>query len=101
MALVCGPTGSGKTLIGMMCIVDGLRAMQRGQSVLAESKVELRAVDFEKLGLPPLTEKGVGELSRSIQHGIYKGFIAPAALYAVLGAVLWRNRRASKKNEEE
>lgn len=61
----------------------------------------LAGVDFEELGLPPLGEAGVGELARSIQHGIYKGFIAPVALYAVLGAVLWRNRRASKKEESD
>ena len=34
---------------------------------------------------------------RAIQHGIYRGFIAPVALYGILGAVLWRNRRAAKK----
>jgi Fe-S-cluster-containing dehydrogenase component len=61
----------------------------------------LAGVDFEKLGLPPLTDKGVGELARTIQHTTYQGFIAPAALYAVLGAVLWRHRRANKKSEEE
>ena len=26
----------------------------------------------------------------TIQHGLYKGFVAPVALYAVLGAVLLR-----------
>jgi Fe-S-cluster-containing dehydrogenase component len=57
----------------------------------------LADVSFDKLGLPELGDEGVAHLSRSIQHGIYKGFIAPAALYAVLGAVLWRNRRASEK----
>jgi superfamily II DNA or RNA helicase len=32
--LIEAPTGSGKTLIGMMCIQDWLRAMQSGQSIL-------------------------------------------------------------------
>ncbi len=50
-------------------------------------------VSFEKLGFPPLTDQPVPEPARTLQHGIYKGFIAPAALYAVLGAVMWRNRR--------
>ena len=31
---------------------------------------------------------------------VYKGFIAPVALYGILGAVIWRNRRASTKGEE-
>jgi len=57
----------------------------------------LADVAFEKLGLPELGDDGVGVLSRNIQHGIYKGFIAPVALYGVLGAVIWRNRRAAKK----
>ena len=57
----------------------------------------LADVSFEKLGLPELGDDGVGVLARNIQHGIYKGFIAPVALYGVLGAVIWRNSRAAKK----
>jgi len=57
----------------------------------------LAGLDFEKLGLPALGDEGAAHLSRSIQHGIYRGFVAPVALYGILGAVLWRNRRASKK----
>jgi len=57
----------------------------------------LAGVDFQKLGLPDLGDEGVGVLSRTIQHGIYQGFIAPVALYGVRGAVIWRNRRAAKK----
>jgi Fe-S-cluster-containing dehydrogenase component len=61
----------------------------------------LAGVDFEKLGLPKLGDEGVGELSRNIQHGIYQGFIAPVALYGILGAVLWRNHRAAKKEASD
>ena len=57
----------------------------------------LAGVDFEKLGLPVLGDDGVGVQSRKIQHGVYRGFIAPVALYGILGAVMWRNRRAAKK----
>jgi Fe-S-cluster-containing dehydrogenase component len=57
----------------------------------------LADVSFEKLGLPVLGDEGVGVLSRNIQHGIYRGFIAPVALYGILGAVMWRNRRSAKK----
>jgi Fe-S-cluster-containing dehydrogenase component len=59
----------------------------------------LAAVDFEKLGMPPLTEKGSAETARAIQHGAYQGFIAPIALYAILGGVMLRNRAANKKEE--
>jgi Fe-S-cluster-containing dehydrogenase component len=49
-------------------------------------------VPFEKLGLPVLGEESTPTLQRTIQHGIYKGFAAPVALYGLLGAVLLRNR---------
>ncbi len=55
----------------------------------------LASVDFAKLGLPELGGESAGALAQKVQHGIYKGFIAPVALYAILGAVLWRNRRAA------
>jgi formate dehydrogenase beta subunit len=53
----------------------------------------LSHVPFEKLGLPTLGDEPAPQLARSIQHGVYRGFIAPAALYAALGIVMWRNRR--------
>jgi Fe-S-cluster-containing dehydrogenase component len=54
----------------------------------------LSHVPFEKLGLPQLGEESVPRLNRKVQHGIYQGFIAPVALYAVLGGVILRNRRS-------
>jgi formate dehydrogenase beta subunit len=50
-------------------------------------------VAFEKLGLPALTEESTPTLQRTIQHSIYKGFLAPAGLYGLLGAVMLRNRK--------
>jgi Fe-S-cluster-containing dehydrogenase component len=50
-------------------------------------------VPFEQLGFPALGEEPAPGLARSIQHGVYKGFIAPVALYAALGAVMFRNRK--------
>ena len=61
----------------------------------------LAAVPFEKLGLPPLPDQPVPELSETIQHGIYKGFIAPAVLYGALAVVVWRNRKKGAGEEEE
>jgi formate dehydrogenase beta subunit len=55
----------------------------------------LSHVPFDKLGLPTLGDEPAPQLARSIQHGVYRGFIAPAALYAVLGFVMLRNRRAA------
>jgi formate dehydrogenase beta subunit len=60
----------------------------------------LSHVPFEKLGLPALGDEPAPQLARSIQHGIYRGFIAPAALYAALGLVMFRNRRGAERAEE-
>jgi Fe-S-cluster-containing dehydrogenase component len=54
-------------------------------------------IPFTSLGLPDLGDESVPNLVREVQHGIYKGFIAPAALYVVLGAVMLRNRKQSGK----
>jgi Fe-S-cluster-containing dehydrogenase component len=53
---------------------------------------------FEKLGLPELGTEPVPSLNRQIQHGLYKGMIAPAALYVVMGGVALRNRRAQNED---
>jgi len=55
----------------------------------------LSHVPFEKLGLPALGDEPAPQLARSIQHGVYRGFAAPAALYAVLGLVMMRNRKSA------
>jgi Fe-S-cluster-containing dehydrogenase component len=53
-----------------------------------------RAVPFEKLGLPRLGDEPVPQMSETIQHGLYKGFLAPLALYATFTvAQLWHRRR--------
>jgi Fe-S-cluster-containing dehydrogenase component len=59
----------------------------------------LADLNFAKLGLPTLGDEGTAKQAREIQHGIYRGFIAPVALYGVLGLVMWRNSRANKKEE--
>jgi Fe-S-cluster-containing dehydrogenase component len=57
----------------------------------------LSHIPFENLGLPDLGEASHSSLNRTVQHGIYQGFVAPVALYAVLGAVAFRNRRSHGK----
>ncbi|MGC4084300.1 MAG: hydrogenase 2 operon protein HybA [Vicinamibacterales bacterium] len=56
-------------------------------------------VPFDKLGLPTLDDRPAPDLARSIQHTVYKGFIAPVVLYGALGMVMLRNRRAAEKPE--
>jgi formate dehydrogenase beta subunit len=61
----------------------------------------LSKVPFEKLGLPQLGETPPAHTSRTLMHGVYRGMIAPAALYALLGAVILRNRRREAAAGEE
>ena len=56
-----------------------------------------KEVGFQKLGLPELPDHPLPQMSESVQHTLYKGFIAPAALFGILTLVQFRNR---KKNAE-
>jgi len=59
----------------------------------------LSHVPFAKLGLPDLDGTPIPHLPRSLQHGIYQGFITPAALYVALGAVMLRHRAAGRRED--
>jgi Fe-S-cluster-containing dehydrogenase component len=50
-------------------------------------------IQFAELGLPDLGERALPERVRGVQGVIYKGFAAPVALYAILGAAVFRNHR--------
>jgi Fe-S-cluster-containing dehydrogenase component len=54
----------------------------------------LAALPFEKLGLPDTGSEPLPAATETVQHAVYKGFIAPVAMYGLLGAVLFRNRRS-------
>jgi formate dehydrogenase beta subunit len=56
-------------------------------------------VPFEKLGLPDLGPESVPATQRAVQHGIYRGFAAPIALYGLLGALAFRNRARPDRPE--
>ena len=53
----------------------------------------IAGLPFEKIGLPKLGTEAPSTASEEIQHTIYKGFIAPVALYAGLCVVALRNMR--------
>lgn len=53
----------------------------------------LAGVPFTKLGLPELPEPAPPVFSEKIHHTIYKGFIAPVALYATLCLIALRNAK--------
>ena len=61
----------------------------------------LSHVPFEKLGLPALGTDSVPARARTVQHAVYRGFIAPTLLYAVLGFVTFRNRKSAQWRQEE
>jgi Fe-S-cluster-containing dehydrogenase component len=53
----------------------------------------LSHLPFDKLGFPALGDGPAPALARSVQHGVYKGFAAPLALFGVLGMIAFRNRK--------
>ncbi|HET7746531.1 MAG TPA: hydrogenase 2 operon protein HybA [Vicinamibacteria bacterium] len=61
----------------------------------------ITSVPFEKLGLPEKGDEPVPEVSETVQHAVYQGFVAPVALYGILAGVLWRNRRQNGAGDEE
>lgn len=65
-----------------------------GTQVLYLSKA---GVPFEKLGLPTLGPESIPSKPVGLQHTIYKGFLAPIGLYALLAGLVWRNRRAEER----
>jgi Fe-S-cluster-containing dehydrogenase component len=58
----------------------------------------LSAVPFHKLGLPIVPEKAPAEFSEKIQHTIYKGFVAPVALYGTLCFVALKNQKRQEND---
>jgi len=58
-------------------------------------------MQFNKLGLPILKDEAPAEFSEKIQHTIYKGFIAPVALYSTLCFVALRNMKGHSEAEKK
>ncbi len=61
----------------------------------------LAGVDFARADLPPLAERPVPELTEKIQHGVFKSFVPPVALYGLLGLVMLSHRRPDDRDGEE
>jgi Fe-S-cluster-containing dehydrogenase component len=61
----------------------------------------LSHIPFEDLGFRYQETRAVPQTQQTIQHGVYQGFIAPIALYGLLGAVMFRNRRKSDEEERQ
>ncbi len=59
----------------------------------------LASTDFVNTELPKLSEKPIPELTETIQHGVFKSFVPPLALYGLL-AVAMHSFKDDKKDEE-
>ncbi|MEX0893218.1 MAG: Ni/Fe-hydrogenase cytochrome b subunit [Gemmatimonadota bacterium] len=57
-------------------------------------------VSFAEMGLPELGQASVAVLPEKIQHTLYKGFVAPLALFGTLALVVRRNTRAAEQNAD-
>ena len=58
---------------------------------------------FTELGFPELGEAAPPRTTEKIQHGIFKHFIPPLAVYATLGQIMWLGKRKQEiaANAEE
>ena len=58
----------------------------------------MAGTSFDTLGMPDLPERSYASVSETVQHSIYGGFAAPAA---VLGGLLFLARRNIKAEQAE
>jgi hypothetical protein len=61
----------------------------------------LSAVPFVKLGLPEKGDTSGASVSRTVQEGIYQGFLTPLVVFGGLAAAAFRNWRKGRKDDEE
>jgi len=60
----------------------------------------LAAVPYEKLGLPNLPEKSAASRSETVQHAVYRGFMAPTLLLIFLLYITSKTVRREQHEEE-
>lgn len=61
----------------------------------------LAGADFTNSELPKLDDRSVPETTEKIQHGIFKSFVPPLALYALLGLIMHSQRDKNDAGDEE
>lgn len=63
----------------------------------------LSGVDFNQTELPELAARPIPEITESIQHGIFKNFIPPIALFGFLGLMMhtFKNRKHKEDNPDD
>jgi formate dehydrogenase iron-sulfur subunit len=60
----------------------------------------LSSVPFAEIGLPTLGTEAPPRLTETIQHGVFKNFVPPLALFAFLGGVMRLFRPEKDKDEQ-
>ena len=68
------------------------------------SWVYLAAEPFDKIGFPKLSQEAPPRLTEKIQHGIFKYFAAPIALFSTLGLLMFTTnflKGSDKSNNKE
>jgi formate dehydrogenase iron-sulfur subunit len=60
----------------------------------------LAAVDFSHTELPKLENGPIPESTEPIQHGIFKSFVPPLALYGLLGMAMYTFRNRKDKDDD-
>lgn len=61
----------------------------------------LASTDFSATELPKLNDEPIPEKTESIQHGIFKSWIPPIALYGLLGLIMHSAKNSKKEGGEE
>jgi formate dehydrogenase iron-sulfur subunit len=61
----------------------------------------LAPVDFVNTELPKLQTKAIPNLTETIQHGVFKSFVPPLALYGLLGLIMHSLREGKEEKEKQ
>jgi formate dehydrogenase iron-sulfur subunit len=59
----------------------------------------LAPVDFKYTELPVLSDTPIPQVTETIQHGIFKAFVPPLALYGLLGLVMYSLKDRDQKQD--
>jgi len=59
----------------------------------------LAGADFTNSELPKLDSTPVPETTEKVQHGIFKSFVPPLALYALLGLIMHSQHKSTEEDE--
>lgn len=59
----------------------------------------LASVPFEKIGFARVGTKSPPRLTEGIQHGIFRYFLPPLSLYALLGGIMWLTKESREESK--